>query len=164
MTRERLGEKRVSRRWLLGAMGASAGAAGLALAGCSGGGNDSPSPFSSTPDDESPTGGTSPTVQPQDGKRGETLRYTGFVERDQWFDPHKTQAGPFYGHQALIYSRLLNYANQADGTIQPDAAATGGPTSMAFRWSRAPRRPESKATCARAISMRPSLAGCSQTS
>ena len=123
MTRERLGEKRVSRRWLLGAMGASAGAAGLAIAGCSGGGDDSPSPLASTPDDESPTG-TSPTVQPQDGKRGETLRYTGFVERDQWFDPHKTQAGPFYGHQALIYSRLLNYANQADGTIQPDAAAT----------------------------------------
>jgi peptide/nickel transport system substrate-binding protein len=103
-------------------MGASAGAAGLAVAGCTGGGSGSQTPGPTIQEDETPTGDPSPTVRPQDGRRGETLRYTGFVERDQFFDPHKSQAGPFYGHQALIFSRLLNYANQAEGRIQPDLA------------------------------------------
>jgi peptide/nickel transport system substrate-binding protein len=44
------------------------------------------------------------------------------VVRDNTFDPHKTQAGPFYGHQALIYSRLLTYQDQAKGTIAADLA------------------------------------------
>ncbi|MBK7726418.1 MAG: ABC transporter substrate-binding protein [Dehalococcoidia bacterium] len=119
--RERLGEKRVSRRWMLGAMGATAGAAGLAALRCSDGDGDSPAP---TPTEiENGTPGASPTPRQQDGKRGETLRFTGFVARDQTFDPHKTQAGPFYGHQALIYSRLLAYQDQAKGAIVPDLAA-----------------------------------------
>lgn len=121
MMRERLGEKRVSRRWMLGAMGATAGAAGLAALRCSDGDGDSPAP---TPTEiENGTPGASPTPRQQDGKRGETLRFTGFVARDQTFDPHKTQAGPFYGHQALIYSRLLAYQDQAKGAIVPDLAA-----------------------------------------
>lgn len=121
MMTERLGEKRVSRRWMLGAMGATAGAAGLAALRCSDGDGDSPAP---TPTEiENGTPGASPTPRQQDGKRGETLRFTGFVARDQTFDPHKTQAGPFYGHQALIYSRLLAYQDQAKGAIVPDLAA-----------------------------------------
>ncbi len=121
MMRERLGEKRVSRRWMLGAMGATAGAAGLAALRCSDGDGDSPAPTPTEIENETP--GASPTPRQQDGKRGETLRFTGFVARDQTFDPHKTQAGPFYGHQALIYSRLLAYQDQAKGAIVPDLAA-----------------------------------------
>ena len=121
MMTERLGEKRVSRRWMLGAMGATAGAAGLAALRCSDGDGDSPAPTPTEIENETP--GASPTPRQQDGKRGETLRFTGFVARDQTFDPHKTQAGPFYGHQALIYSRLLAYQDQAKGAIVPDLAA-----------------------------------------
>ena len=121
MKRERLGERRVSRRWMLGAMGATASAAGMAALRCSDGDGTPPSQVPTQIEDETP--GASPTARQQDGKRGETLRYTGFVVRDQSFDPHKTQAGPFYGHQALIYSRLLAYQDQAKGTIVPDLAA-----------------------------------------
>jgi peptide/nickel transport system substrate-binding protein len=108
---------------MLGAMGASASAAGLVALRCSGGdpkpaeGDSSPEPWRTQ---ETP--GTPATLAPQDGKRGHTLRYTGFVVRDSTFDPHKTQAGPFYGHQALIFSRLLAYQDQAKGTIAPDLA------------------------------------------
>lgn len=121
---ERLGERRVSRRWVLGAMGATAGAAGLSALGCDGGGGGAPPAFSSPTEESggSPTPRASTTRPPQDGKRGETLRYTGFVVRDGTYDPHKTQAGPFYGHQALIFSRLLAYQDQAKGTIVPDLA------------------------------------------
>ncbi len=103
-------------------MAATASTAGLATLRCSGG-DGTPDP-SGTPGpgfDESPVpDATANAVRPQDGKQGHTLRYTGFVVRDQSYDPHKTQAGPFYGHQALIYSRLLNYRDQAAGTIAPD--------------------------------------------
>ncbi len=124
MTREPLGERRVSRRWMLGAMGASAGAAGLAALRCS---NGSPSPGGTAPapdgEDEPTSAAGSPTPRTQDGRRGETLRYTGFVVRDNTFDPHKTQSGPLYGFQSMIYSRLLTYQDQAKGTIAPDLAA-----------------------------------------
>jgi ABC-type transport system substrate-binding protein len=123
MTREPLGEKRVSRRWMLGAMGASAGAAGLAALRCSNGSSNPPPGTKPRSDDESPTPGTSPTARAQDGKRGETLRYTAFVSRDNTYDPHKTQSGPLYGFQSMIYSRLLAYQDQAKGTIVPDLAA-----------------------------------------
>ncbi|MGB4861694.1 MAG: ABC transporter substrate-binding protein [Tepidiformaceae bacterium] len=122
MTRKRLGEKRVSRRWMLGAMSATASAAGLAALRCSNGDGNSPLLTPTEIEDETPGASVSPTARPQDGKRGETLRYTGFVIRDQSFDPHKTQAGPFYGHQSLIFSKLLTYQDQAKGIIVPDLA------------------------------------------
>ncbi len=122
MTRKRLGEKRVSRRWMLGAMSATASAAGLAALRCSNGDGNSPLLTPTEIEDETPDASVSPTARPQDGKRGETLRYTGFVIRDQSFDPHKTQAGPFYGHQSLIFSKLLTYQDQAKGIIVPDLA------------------------------------------
>ena len=122
MTRKRLGEKRVSRRWMLGAMSATASAAGLAALRCSNGDGNSPLLTPTEIEDETTDASVSPTARPQDGKRGETLRYTGFVIRDQSFDPHKTQAGPFYGHQSLIFSKLLTYQDQAKGIIVPDLA------------------------------------------
>jgi peptide/nickel transport system substrate-binding protein len=107
---------------MLGAMGATATTAGLATLRCSGGDGGPRTPGSSGPD-AGETPGANPSAAataPQDGQQGHTLRYTGFVVRDQTFDPHKTQAGPFYGHQSLIYSRLLTYRDQAKGIIVPD--------------------------------------------
>lgn len=104
-------------------MGATASAAGLAALRCSDE-NKSPALFTpTTTDDETAVPGTNPTPRTQDGRRGQTLRHTGFVVRDGTFDPHKTQASPFYGHQALVFSRLLSYQDQAKGTIVPDLAA-----------------------------------------
>ncbi len=124
MNREPLGEKRVSRRWMLGALGASAGAAGVAALRCSGGDQTPPGQTTQgTRDDETVAPGGSPTPRTQDGRRGETLRYTAFVVRDGTFDPHKTQSGPFYGFQSMIYSRLLSYQDQAKGVIVPDLAS-----------------------------------------
>lgn len=103
-----------------------AGAASVAAAGC-GGGNDDRLPTATG----TVTGtGPSPSQSPRSGptaiseRHGQTLRHTGFVERDATFDPHKTQAGPFYGHQSLIFSRLLTYQDQAQGVMVPDLAAS----------------------------------------
>jgi ABC-type transport system substrate-binding protein len=118
---KRAGEKRVSRRWFLGAAGAVAGTAGIASFSCGGGkGPRTPSPAGGEP---SPTAGATPSAtRPPAGQQGETLRYTGFVASDGVYDPHKTQAGPFYGEQALVFSRLLAYQSQSDGTIAVDLA------------------------------------------
>ena len=48
------------------------------------------------------------------------MRVTGYVTRDSSLDPHKTQAGPFYGIQSLVFSRLIAYQNQVDGAIVAD--------------------------------------------
>ncbi len=123
---ERARSKQLSRRRFLGAAGASLGAAGLSVIGC-GGGNASPGPPPATPTARpqataSATASASPTNRLSE-RHGETLRYAGFVASDGIHDPHKTQAGPFYGQQALVFSRLLNYADQVKGTIQADLAA-----------------------------------------
>ncbi|MCK9517510.1 MAG: ABC transporter substrate-binding protein [Dehalococcoidia bacterium] len=118
--------RRFNRRHFLGAAGALAGAAGLSALSCSGGGNGSgqggpiPGLTRETGDDETVTvAATRPALSE---RHGETLRYTGYVAGDGVFDPHKTQAAPFYGQQALVLSRLLNYASQTEGIIVPDLA------------------------------------------
>lgn len=127
MTWEPSGERRVTRRWVLKASGLAAGAAGLAAMGC-GGGSKAPanSPIApspgTTPSAQPTRAGGSPTPARPSARHGETLRYTGYVERDVFADPHRTQAGPFYGQQALVFSRLLSYADQAQGTIVADLA------------------------------------------
>jgi len=125
MTWQPSGERRVTRRWVLRATGAAASAAGLAAIGCSGGSKEQePDPASPLPDESAtPTRSAgSPTPARPSAKHGETLRYTGYVQRDIFADPHRTQAGPFYGQQALVFSRLLSYADQAQGTIVADLA------------------------------------------
>ena len=121
---ERLGAKRGGRRWFLGLTGAAAGAAGLAAISCGGAGKKSATPGTSdTPGGNSTsTARATATGTASDTQRGETLRYTGYVASDGVFDPHKTQAGPVYGQQALVFSRLLNYQSQTDGIITPDLA------------------------------------------
>lgn len=72
----------------------------------------------------SPTATARPTqlVRAVEPTPGETLRLTGFVTSDGVYDPHKTQAGAFFGHQAFVFSRLLTYSSQTSGTIVPDLA------------------------------------------
>jgi len=121
MTFESPWQRRLTRRRLLGATGA---AAALAAAACSRGGGGQPTPFSPTAEPSaSPTRAPSPSPTTLSSRHGHTLRHTGFVERDAFADPHKTQAGPLLGHQAMVFSRLLAYQDQARGTIAADLAA-----------------------------------------
>jgi peptide/nickel transport system substrate-binding protein len=125
MAQERHEGRRVSRRWFLGAAGA-VGAAGLASScGFGGGGGDDPP--ATTGDDDDTTEPTQPgvtTTPPKGLQTGGNLRYTAFAQGDTLFDPHKTQASPFYGFQSMLFSRLLTYENQAEGegTIYADLA------------------------------------------
>ncbi|MCC6382839.1 MAG: ABC transporter substrate-binding protein [Dehalococcoidia bacterium] len=124
MDGKRAGSGPMGRRRFLGLAGSAAASA--ALVACGGGKSGRPLATGATsrPDDRSPRASPSPTVAP--GKQGETLRYSGFVQSDRVYDPHKTQAGPFYGQQALVFSRLLAYESQIDNVITPDLA-TGMP-------------------------------------
>lgn len=128
----------VSRRWVLRATGLVAGAAGLAAAGCSGGSRQQPPPATALAETEPPrTPTAAPTPQRLSPRHGHTLRHTGFVERDATLDPHKTQAGPLIGQQALVFSRLLTYQDQARGVLTTDLAASlperPDPTTLVFR-------------------------------
>ncbi len=124
------GRRRYSRRWFLGALGASAGAAGLAALGCDD--DDAPVPGFPTPDTETPTSESYPTypstpaplpTRPaQSSREGGTLRFAAAFSSDDRFDPHSTTSPALHGQQALIYSRLLTYASQADGELAPDLA------------------------------------------
>ena len=121
----RSGDARLSRRRFIAAVGLTAGAAAW-LAAC-GGKKAAPGSTATPPPRAAPSAPTtarpSPTPRASAGdQHGEILRYTGFVQGDASFDPHKTQAGPFYGQEALVFSRLLAYADQAQGTILPDLA------------------------------------------
>ena len=123
MAWERLGEKRMSRRWFLGAAGAVGAAGALAACGRGSGGSKTSVPFGVDEETATPKPGATPT-RPPGVQSGGNLRYTGFVSSDGNFDPHKTQAAPFYGFQSMVFSRLLSYQSQADGesTIFPDLA------------------------------------------
>ncbi len=117
-----IANRRLGRRRFIG-LGAAA-TAGLALSAiaCSPDSN-KPGATATRPASgaTAPALGASPT-RPAAQVLGQTLRYTGFVTGDGNFDPHKTQVGPFSGQQSLVYSRLLSYASQVDGTIEPDLA------------------------------------------
>lgn len=140
---ERIARQRASRRRFLGVAGGMAGAVGLAAAGCSGGNGKRPLPGATEDVDDGESTPTPLPTRPPGSRRGEALRYTGYVAGDGLFDPHKTQAGPFYGQQALVYSRLLAYQNQADGSIVADLATTlpeqPDPLTYIFRLNRRAR-------------------------
>ncbi|OAI44092.1 hypothetical protein AYO38_02365 [bacterium SCGC AG-212-C10] len=102
-------------------------AAALAAAGCSKG-DPNAIPTQSTHSRDQPTippralGNRTPTASGSE-QRGGTLQYVSLVNGDGRYDPHKTGAGPFFGQQALVYSRLLAFTDQGKGTIAPDLAA-----------------------------------------
>ncbi|MDZ7729073.1 MAG: ABC transporter substrate-binding protein [Dehalococcoidia bacterium] len=64
----------------------------------------------------------SPTATNEGETGAPALTATGFVVGDGQFDPHRTQVGTVLGQQALVYNRLLTYANQAENIIRPDVA------------------------------------------
>ncbi|MBI2765847.1 MAG: ABC transporter substrate-binding protein [Chloroflexi bacterium] len=119
---ERAARRRVTRRALLGAAGASAAALAAACSRGPGSKNSSPAarPGGTSPSQSTATR-AAPT-RPANAQQGETLKVTGYVTRDNSYDPHKTQAGPFYGQQALVFSRLLSYVDQAKGNVTADLA------------------------------------------
>ena len=128
------GRRRYSRRWFLGALGASAGAAGLAALGCED--TEAPAPGTVTPEPTEegeevyPTYPSTPAPEPtrprQASRHGGTLRYAAAFSSDDLFDPHRTTSAALLGQQSLVYSRLLTYESQVDGELAPDLA-TGMP-------------------------------------
>lgn len=125
--------RRRDRRWFLGALGASAGAAGLAALGCGGGGEAQPAPDGDgdgggEPDAAGsfPTHASTPAPWPERppraGRHGGTLRYAAALASDGRFDPHRSVSATLLGQQALVYSRLLTYESQVDGRLAPDLA------------------------------------------
>lgn len=126
MVETRRAAAQLSRRRFLALAGSAAGMAGLTAAGCGGGGNgeSTPSPSATSPSPTEPgaTAIPTPTRDPND-RHGSTLRYSGFVlSGGASLDPHRTRSGPLLAQQALVYSRLLTYANQAEGILQADLA------------------------------------------
>lgn len=120
---KRLREGRVSRRRLLaGAATAGAGAAGLALVGCGGEGEDG------TAEPTAVTTGQ-PPLEPV-VTRGGTVRsfnYDSLVLDTR--DPHQTRLGPMYNIQSRVFSKILNYFDEFQQIMWPDlsAGADGGP-------------------------------------
>ncbi|HMS58506.1 MAG TPA: ABC transporter substrate-binding protein [Tepidiformaceae bacterium] len=125
MTGRETAPRGLSRRHFLGLAGA--GGAALFAAACGGSKNGDgglaslPSPSASRSPTR-PSASPAPTRPGASGQHGEAMRVTGYVTRDSSLDPHKTQAGPFYGIQSLVFSRLIAYQNQVDGAIVADLA------------------------------------------
>ena len=138
---ERAAFRRLSRRRFLGAAGTMAAAAGLAAAGCGGSSGNTNNNTIPIPGASRERASGAPTASPSrvaiSDQHGETLRYSGYVSSDGVWDPHKTQAAPFYGQQALVFSRLLTYQDQVEGAIIPDLAVampeTPDLTTLIFR-------------------------------
>ena len=122
------GRRRYSRRWFLGALGASAGAVGLAAIGCEEPDDPLPEDPTPTPTEEPayPTYASTPAPDPtrpeQSSRHGGTLRFAAAFASDDSFDPHRTTSAALLGQQALVYSRLLTYDSQAEGRLAPDLA------------------------------------------
>lgn len=126
MNDEEKKERRITRRRFLGAAAGALGVGGVA-AGCRRS-EKQDGPGLATPSDETPApGATASATRPSGVQPGGTLRYTGFVIADDGsegkYDPQKTQSAPFYGHQAMVYSRLLAYRDMGQGSIAADLAA-----------------------------------------
>ncbi len=126
MSDEEKKERRITRRRFLGAAAGALGVGGVA-AGCRRA-EKQDGPGLATPSDETPApGATASATRPSGVQLGGTLRYTGFVIADDGsegkYDPQKTQSAPFYGHQAMVYSRLLAYRDMGQGSIAADLAA-----------------------------------------
>lgn len=153
MDYEEMKNRRSTRRRFLGVAAGTLGAAGMVAAGCRRG-EKKEAPETATEAGETPGPGETPSpTRPTGVQPGGTLRYTGFVIADDGsagkYDPQKTQSAPFFGQQAMVYSRLLAYQNMGEGSIavdlatalpeQPDAQTYVFKLNPAARWhDRAP--------------------------
>jgi len=115
-------EARVSRRRLLaGSAAVGAGVAGLALVGCSdsGGGTKTSTSGNAPGAAASPT----PSQSTPAKSKGGTYRSFGFdaLALDT-FDPHETQFGPMYNMHSSVFSKILQYDDDAGMVMSTDLA------------------------------------------
>ncbi|HEY8171980.1 MAG TPA: ABC transporter substrate-binding protein [Dehalococcoidia bacterium] len=106
--------RRISRRRFLGAGAATAAAASALVLGACG-----------DPKKRAvPTPLASPSPAPSKAvSRGGILRAYNFDAQVQdTLDPHQTQFGPVANMHSAVFSRLLQYADERNGTIVPDLA------------------------------------------
>lgn len=127
MNHEPKAQRRRTRRWFLGAAAGAAGTAGLSVIGCRGGEKKGAAELATPFEDTAEPGATPTPTRPPGVQSGGTLRYTGFVIADDGsggkYDPQRTQSAPFYGHQAMVFSRLIAYQDMGQGSIAVDLAA-----------------------------------------
>jgi ABC-type transport system substrate-binding protein len=115
------------RRMLAGSAAVGAGATAFALVGCGGDDDDGGGGDGGDSGEETPTTGASKT-----GIRTELVaaKHRGGIYRSYTFDalaldtmdPHQTQFGPIYNMHSAVFSRVLQYEDEVDGTIGPDLA------------------------------------------
>jgi ABC-type transport system substrate-binding protein len=111
---------------LAGSAAFGAGAAAIGLVGCGGDDDDGGDGGNGDAEPTQPTGGTAT------GIRTELIqaKHRGGIYRDYSFDalaldtmdPHQTQFGPIYNMHSAVFSRVLQYDDEVDGTIGPDLA------------------------------------------
>jgi ABC-type transport system substrate-binding protein len=114
-------DARVSRRRVLkGGAALSAGVAGIAIVGCGGGNNGS---GTATPGTSGPKA-TPTAMQSTPAKtKGGIYRAFNFdaLALDS-FDPHQTQFGPMYAMHSAIFSKVLQYDDDANQVMSTDLA------------------------------------------
>ncbi|MGB6837714.1 MAG: ABC transporter substrate-binding protein, partial [Dehalococcoidia bacterium] len=124
---QKLQRSRLSRRRFLGgAVATGLGAAGLAAAGCA---EEEEAP-EGTPGAEGPTPEATVAGYVPVTTRGGWRRGFGYDPMAlDTHDPHQTQFGPMYNMHSAVFSKVLNYEDEVEGTIFPDLSADsdGGP-------------------------------------
>jgi len=114
-------EARVSRRRMLaGGAALGAGAAGLALVGCS----------SSSSGTKTTTSGNAPAAASPTAAQSTPAKSTGGIFRAfgfdalalDTFDPHQTQFGPMYNMHSAVFSKVLKYDDDAAAIMSTDLA------------------------------------------
>lgn len=121
----KLQEARITRRRLLaGGAALGAGAAGIAIVGCSSG-SDNKNNTPSAGRTSTAGAGTNANDRQKDPvqTRGGIFRsYTFDALALDTFDPHQTQFGPIYNLHAAVFSRVLQYEDDVKQTMSPDLA------------------------------------------
>lgn len=117
----RMQEARISRRRVLhGAAVLGAGAAAISVVGCSSGGGGTKTP-SGTQANATPTAAQS---TPMKTKGGIFRSFTFDALALDTFDPHQTQFGPMYSMHSAVFSKVLQYDDDANQVMSTDLAAS----------------------------------------
>lgn len=117
---DRMQQSRITRRRALrGAAALGAGVAAIGLVGCS-----------DSKDSGAPAGGTSKPSSSPTAAQSEAVKTTGGVYRFfgfdplalDTFDPHQTQFGPMYNMHSAVFSKVLQYDDDANQVMSTDLA------------------------------------------